>query len=334
MSLVLLGIRTVCTSAALALLHLSPAVAQGQSSIKAEEARVELIRQVPISTEVTGKLVIVSPNEEGQYVKAGDLLIEVNDDLIKKEVAEATKKSESVVEIEFARVALDKAKVDLQQREEANKEYPSFSPTEMRQTALEVQKSQASLAKSLEDKDVLGLTLETKQAQLAQYKVHAPFDGLVTKVHRWPGQSVRPGDPVLTITDMSILRAVLKIDYKRRNEVFVGDPVEVRIDTTGKSLRPDPKAFTEEQPAVKDKTGDALFGRGGPSAPEPIAAAQEDEVFTGTIRFIDPTLEKKSNAVYLSVQVDVPNRKDKFGRYQLQQGLPIEAVIIPQKRDQ
>ena len=234
MSPVLLGIRTVCTSAALALLLLGPAVAQGQSSIKAEEARVELIRQVPISTEVTGKLVNVSPNEEGQYVKEGDLLIEVNDDLIKKEVAEATKKSESVVEIEFARVALDKAKVDLQQREEANKEYPSFSPTEMRQTALEVQKSQASLAKSLEDKDVLGLTLETKQAQLAQYKVHAPFDGLVTKVHRWPGQSVRPGDPVLTITDMSVLRAVLKIDYKRRNEVFVGDSVEIRIDTTGR----------------------------------------------------------------------------------------------------
>ncbi len=333
MSPIFFGIRTVCTSAALALLLLSPVVAQGQSSIKAEEARMELIRQVPISTEVTGRLVNVSPNEEGQYVKEGDLLIEVNDELINKEVAEASKKAASVVEIEFARVALDKARVDLQQREEANKEFQSFSPTEMRQTALEVQKSEASLAKSLEDKEVLGLTLETKQAQLAQYKVHAPFDGLVTKVHRWAGQSTRPGDPVLTITDMSVLRAVLKIDYKRRNEVFVGDPVEIRIDTTGKSLRPDPKAFTEEQPAVKDKTGDELFGRGGPSAPAPVAAAQEEEVFTGTIRFIDPTLEKKANTVYLSVQVDVPNRKDKFGRYLLQQGLPIEAVIIPQKRN-
>ena len=56
-------------------------------------------------------------------------------------------------------------------------------------------------------------------------------------------------------------------------------------------------------------------------------------MFTGTIRFIDPTLEKKSNAVYLSVHVDVPNRKDKYGRYLLQQGLPIEAIIIPQKRN-
>ena len=334
MSPIMLRIRTFCPSGALAVLLLSQSVVHGQILIKAEDARIELIRQVPISTEVTGKLVNVSPNEEGQYVKEGDLLIEVNDELINKEVTEASKKAASVVEIEFAKVALDKAKVDLLQREEANKEYPSFSPTEMRQTALEVQKSEASLAKSLEDKEVLGLTLETKQAQLAQYKVHAPFDGLVTKVHRWPGQSVRPGDPVLTITDMSVLRAVLKIDYKRRSEVFVGDPVEIRIDMTGKSLKPDPKAFTDDQPSAQDKTADELFGRGGPSAPEPLAAAQEDEVFTGTIRFIDPSLEKKSNAVYLTVHVDVPNRKDKFGRYLLQQGLPIEAVIIPQKRNQ
>lgn len=326
-------IRTFCPIAALAVLFLSPAVAHGQSQIKAEEARIELIRQVPISTEVNGKLVKVSPNEEGQYVKEGDLLIEVGDEKIRTEVEEFKKKAESVVEIDFAITALAKAEVDLEQRKEANREYPSFSPTEMRQTELEVKKSKASLDKAEEDKVIHGLTLATKEAQLAEYKVHAPFDGLVTKVHRWPGQSVRPGDPVLTITDMSILRAVLKIDYKRRNEVFVGDPVEIRIDATGKSLRGDSREFTEEQPEARDKTGNELFDRGGPSAAEPVATAQDDEVFTGTIRFIDPELKRQQEAVFLSVHVDVPNRKDKFGRYLLQQGLPIDAVIIPQKRN-
>ncbi len=334
MSPVLLRIWTFSAGTALAALLLIPGVAQGQSQIKAEEARLELIRQVPISPEVNGKLLKVSPNVEGQYVKEGDLVIEVDDNKIREEVEEFKKKAESVVEIDFAITALAKAEVDLEQRKEANKEYPSFSPTEMRQTELEVKKSKASLDKAEEDKEIHGLTLATKLAQLAEYKVHAPFDGLVTKVHRWPGCSVRPGDPILTITDMSVLRAVLKIDYKRRNEVFVGDPVEIRIDATGKSLRSDPKALTDDQPAAREKSGDELFGRGGPSAAEPAPAAQEDEVFTGTIRFIDPTLEKKSNAVYLNVHVDVPNRKDKFGRYLLQQGLPIEAVIIPQKRDQ
>lgn len=333
---IILRLRTVGPGTALAVLLFCPVVAQGQVSIKAEEARMELIRQVPISTEVNGKLVNVSPNEEGQYVKEGDLLIEVDAAKIRAEVEEFQKKAESVVEINFAITALAKADVDLEQRKEANKEYQSFSPTEMRQTELEVKKSKASLDKAQEDKVILGLTLATKQAQLAEYKVHAPFDGLVTKVHRWPGQSVRPGDPVLTITDMSVLRVVLKIGYKRRNEVFVGDPVEIRIDTPDNLRRVDPKTLTDDQPLPKDKTGDELFGRGGPTEPAASTLAQDAqeplEVFTGTIRFLDPTLVTKDNTVYLSVHVDVQNRQDKYGRYVLQQGLPIEAIIIPQKR--
>jgi len=63
------------------------------------------------------------------------------------------------------------------------------------------------------------------------------------------------------------------------------------------------------------------------------AATQEGEVFEGTISLIEPTLEKKSNTVLLLVDVEVPNRKDKYGRYLLQEGLPIEAIILPKKRN-
>lgn len=337
-------IRTIAFGVLLALLLSSPLAAQGQTPIKAEEARMQIIREVPISTEVTGKLESVNPGKEGLYVKQGDLMIEVADDLIRKEVAEAQKKSDSVVEIEFAVVALDKAEVDLKQRVEANLKYKSFSENEIRQTELEVQKSKASLAKAREDKEILGLTLETKTAQLAQYQVSAPFDGLVTKIHRWPGQSVRPGDPVITITDMSLLRAVLKVDYKRRDEVFVGDPVEIRIDTTGKSIQPEATDFESNRRTSIDKDNNAddpfrrddLFDRGGPFAPEPVFPAltheqAQDGVFIGTIELIRPLVDQKSKVLYLNVDVNVPNRQDKYGRWLLLQGLPVEATIIPKK---
>jgi multidrug resistance efflux pump len=336
-------IRTTAVGVLLALLLLSPLVAQGQTPIKAEEARMQIIREVPISTEVTGKLESVNPGKEGLYVKQGDLMIEVADDFIRKEVAEAQKKSDSVVEIEFTVVALAKAEVDLKQRVEANLKYKSFSENEIRQTELEVQKSKASLAKAREDKEILGLTLETKTAQLAQYQVFAPFDGLVTKIHRWPGQSVRPGDPVITITDMSLLRAVLKIDYKRRDEVFVGDSVEISIDATGKSIKPEATDFEADRQTLTDKEKnadnlferDSPFERGGPFAPEPVfstPAPTQDEVFIGTIELIRPLVDQKSKVLYLNVDVNVPNRQDKYGRWLLLQGLPVEATIIPEKR--
>ena len=329
------GLPTLLCGCLLAVLIAIPAEAQSPNSIKAIEPRIELIRQVPISTQVTGTLRSVTPSEEGQSVKKGDRLIEVEDELIRREVDEATRKFESMVEIEFDEVALAKAEVDLSQRMEANaKSEGAYSRNEIRQSELEVKKSIASLAKSREDKEILGLTLATKSSQLAQYKVDAPFDGLVTKVHRWPGQSVRPGDPVLTVTDMSELRAVLKVDYKRRSEVFVGDPVEIRIDTTGRSIQAEDSTFGSDDRTSNDDSDRGLFDRSsGPYAPEPVDSVPEpDEVFAGTIRFIDPTLERKNNAVYLSVHVDVPNRQDKYGRYLLQQNLPIEAVIIPKKR--
>ena len=333
----LVALRRILPVLVLHLLCTSPVLAQNPAPIQAEEARLELTRQVPISTEVTGRLKNVNPSKLGAQVKQGDLMIEVEDELIQKEAAEAKKKSESLVEIDFAVVALEKADLDLKQRVEANIKQPkSFNDNEIRQYKLEVKKAEAQKAKSLEDKGNLELTLDTKTTQLAQYKVYAPFDGIVTKVHRWPGQSVRPGDPVLTVTDMSVLNAVLKVDFKRRSEVFEGDKVEIRIDTTGRTIRGEGASANSSTEIPETTDSGDLFNRGkGPFVAEPVGLAlRESEVFEGTVSLIEPTLEKKSNAVLLVVDVEVPNRKDKYGRYLLQEGLPIEATIIPKKRDE
>lgn len=59
--------------------------------------------------------------------------------------SEENKKKPSQVEVDFAKVRLAKAKVDLEQRLDANKEYPSFTPVEIRQTELEVEAADAML---------------------------------------------------------------------------------------------------------------------------------------------------------------------------------------------
>ncbi len=332
----LVALRTLLPVLGFLLAPAGPAIAQDPMPIRAEKARLELTRQVPISTEVTGRLKTVNPSKLGAQVRMGDLMIEVEDELIKCEVAEAESKARSDVEINFAIVAKAKAELDLAQRKEANiKREKSFSDNEIRQSELEVQKTEAQRSKSIEDKDVLELTLKTKTTQLAQYKVHAPFDGIVTKIQRWPGQSVRPGDPVLTVTDMSVLKAVLEVDFRRRSEVFEGDKVEIRIDVAGRTIRGDAEPTKSDRESTGSTEADDLFKRrGGPFVAEPMnLATQGGEVFEGTISLIEPTLEKKSETVLLLVDVEVPNRKDKYGRYLLQEGLPIEAIILPKKRN-
>ena len=310
--------------------------AQDVVRIPAEEAQLQLLRKVPISTEVTGKLISVNPTQEGTLVRKDDLLIKVNDSVILGEVAHAKAQAEQMTEIEFAQKSKDSAEYRLKTMKDANiRAEGAFNQNEIHQQELEVDKTHAQLSKSNDDKLLHGLTLEIKEATLAQYEVKAPFDGLVTQVHRYPGQNVRPGDPVLTITDMSELRAALKVNFQHRDSLFVGDAVEIRIDTSRNAGKAEGTPFSTDQ---KTDTGD-FFNKKGPNsepAPEPAVKTLSDEpdgkVFIGQIKFIEPTIESDTGASFVLLSVLVPNHQDKYGRYMLQEGLPVKAVVLARKR--
>lgn len=327
-----------------ATLTMSSAWAQEVRQIPAQEAQMQIIRQVPIAAEVAGALVVVNPTEEGVFVKKGDLLIKLNDTVILAEVERARKQATLVTEIEFAEVALETALENQKQKQEANKKRPgAFTPSEMRQVDLEVRKGQAQLSKSNEDKVLHELDLKTKEAQLNQYTVYAPFDGFVTKVLKYAGQNVRPGDPVLTLTDMSELRASLKVHFKYRDQLFVGDEVEIRIDTQAQA---GPAPRQAANPQGESDLG-SIFGggdkpsaeKGGPRADAeafvdaPVAVASSADIFMGKITVIDPKVEPDSSqALMIRLGVTVPNRQDEFGRFMLQEGMPVKAIVLAKKR--
>ena len=326
---------------------LVPAAAQDVTRIEAEQAQLSVLREVPISTEVTGTLVEVSPQEEGALVRKGDLLIRVNDAHIQAEVATAKQRAETMVEIDFAKTSKASAEQLLKSKVEANRKSAGvFNENEMRTAQLEVDKAVAQLAKAEEDKVIYGLTAAEKTAILNQYKVHAPFDGIVTKVHKFPAQNTRPGDPVLTLTDLSLMRAFVKVNIIHRQSLFVGDEVEFRINTAAK-----PDASSTARAVRGDRDGSAadFFNEStkkGPSAALGIQPAflpagepvQDNDatVFSGTIRFVDPKVDTLTgagvNTYAVTLSVDVPNPKDRFGRYLLQEGLPVTATILAKPR--
>jgi multidrug resistance efflux pump len=316
------------------------AFSQDIQRIEAQEAQMQLLRQIPISAEVAGTLVSVFPTEEGVFVKKGDVLIQLNDAVIKAEVARAKTQAEQTTEIEFAKKSLEIAETNLAEKRDANLKRPGvliFTPNEMRLASLEVEKAEAQHKKAVDDHILHGLDTKVKEAQLAQYTVVAPLDGLVTKVQRFPGQNVRPGDPVLTLVDTSELRAV-KVQFRYRDLLFVGDEVEIRVDESRRTLaRPPADQNSPATPGnIFDRVDDKVSVQ---PAPVQHIVAEETEVspengkFIGQIRFIEPSIETDSTGAYLvKVSVGVPNRQDKFGRFQLLEGMPVKAVILARKR--
>jgi multidrug efflux pump subunit AcrA (membrane-fusion protein) len=324
------------------------------------KATLEVIRRVPISTEVAGRIISVTPSDEGVQVKAGDELIRLDDSVIQAEVERADVELRLQTEIEFAKKSLEVAIAEEQQKQEANARRPgAFNPSEIRQVRLEVEKGEASLRKANDDKLIQAADLKIKQAQLAQYSVKAPFDGLVTLIKVYPGQNVRPGEQVLELTDMSLLRAQVKVGAQYRSLLFVGDKVQIVV--SGGVQAGEAAAATAEEPRVaaaqSPRRGvDSLLNPNGataagdpPVAPAPVAprspvAAGDlpevpaddpaDRVFMGEIRFIDPVADNISGKTIVKLSVYVPNRVDRYGRYLLYQGMQVErATVLSRKRD-
>lgn len=312
-----------------------PSGAHGQERVPVSKGAIRILKEVPLSSEIPGHLIYVNPTEEGQLVRKGEVVIRLNDDLITAQHLLAKRKAASEVEIKFAEVALDKATVDLEVQMEANSLSPgTYTESEIRQSRLEVKKAEAQLEKSKEDKIILELEAQAKGVELKQYEVESPIDGVVTEVHRWPGEAVRQGDAVLTITDLTVVRAVLDVDYGYRDLVSVGDSVEVIA--TGRSVAASAEDNTEQstRPAGTSILSD--FG-GSPALPGQTNGNQRPappgrtagERFTGTVTYISTKLTAGASR-QLEVYVNVPNRQDGQGRFLLLEGVEVQAWILHQ----
>ena len=108
---------------------------------------------------------------------------------------------------------------------------------------LAIEQSQLGVQKALADQSIAKLKVKSAEhdSQLAQlalkrHRVDAPIDGIVTKIHRRPGQWVQIGEPVLELVRLDRLRA----------QGFV------RLEVAAK-LRPLPKIRVEREDLDRDQ---------------------------------------------------------------------------------
>lgn len=318
--------------------------AQSTVRIPVETAQIRLIKEIPLSPEVNGTLVFLAAPEEGHVVKAGDVVFKLNDSLIQDQLILARDKI-TETEIDFANIALENARIELKVIQDANTRTPNspaYTEAEVRQAELEVRKAEAQLKKANEEKHTLENEARIKETELKQYTVNSEMDGVVTQIHRYPGQNVRPGDPVVTVTDLTMLRAELLVNYRYHEAISIGDEVEIFIATTESGAGPivNPEA---PQPAPRGKglLNDAPGFQSGVRRPQtpvdtpqitsalpkpaPSAGSPQGEKFIGQVSLILPKLDDNRR---IRVWVNVPNRQDAKGRFILKEKVEVSATIL------
>lgn len=181
---------------------------------------VSIIDEAQVPARVQGQLLELAV-KEGDTVKRGDVLGQIDDAVLKKtlevkqyQLEAAKKDAENDVNVRYAKWANLVADAEYQQAVDANNRAPGAVPqAELRRLLLERGKTSLAIEQAAHDLEVAKLTVQVRQAELAEvqeqlrmYQIVAPIDGVVIKRFLHAGEWVKPGDPVFHLVRMDRLR--------------------------------------------------------------------------------------------------------------------------------
>lgn len=173
-------------------------------------AIVEPNRVVTVSAEVEGRIEHI-PSAEGSKVQAGDLLVQLNADLIRPQ-------------FEIAEAQLERDKIEFERMKELVKnDATPRSDLDNATTSLATSKAQ----------------LEQAKARLERTRILAPISGVLNDTLVEEGEYVQPGMPVAEIVDTDTVKVVVEVPERDITFFEVGAEAEVFF-----SYRGDDKSMT------------------------------------------------------------------------------------------
>ena len=287
---------------------------------------------------------------EGETVKAGQKLAQLENTQSAADVAamraqvEAARTDSAAQEaaLRSANSELERAKADF---ERSKLDYERAQQLYKDQL---IPKSQFDQAKNAYE--VAAATIETDKARAAQAKaqlasnnerIHqfqasltratdvlskteyvAPFDGIVTNLPVREGETAvmgiqnSPGSTLMTVADMSVITAEVKVDETDIVNVRLGQPAEVTIDAIPK------KVF---HGTVTEIGNNAIIRSSGLSTSQVTTGSQEAKDFKVVVTLTDPTPNLRPG-LSSTAKITTNTVKDAVS-------IPIQALTVRQKAD-
>lgn len=236
---------------------------------------------VVIRPEVAGRVARFGFTE-GQPVKAGAVLVQLDD-------------SVQAAQLARAKATLALAQSDYQRRTELLQKQ-LISQTEFDQTASQLKVAQADVALA--------------EAQLGKMRVKAPFDAVIGVRSVSPGAMVQAGQDLVTLVDVHPIKIDFRIPERYLSQVRVQQEVQLTLDAlpgrqfTGKVFAIDPQI---------DEKGRSLILRA--QVPNPKA-----ELKPGLFARVALVLASKANALLVPEQALVPNADGSRTLYKIVDG--------------
>jgi membrane fusion protein (multidrug efflux system) len=170
-------------------------------------AVIEPNRIITISAEVSGRIESI-PLEKGSTVNTGDLLIKLNEDLIKPQY-----------EIAKAQVERDKIEFDRMTN--------LVEDNATAQTDLDNATTQLAISKA---------SLDEVSARLERTRILAPANGVLNDLFVEEGEYVDPGVAVAEVVETDPVKVVVEVPERDTSFMEIGSKAEIFVETKGRKI--------------------------------------------------------------------------------------------------
>lgn len=195
-------------------------------------------KKVEISAKVVGEIIGL-PVVEGQEVRAGQLLVEIERDLYEaaRDQARAALR-QAQVSVRRQEVQLADAERNLRRVKELHAQ-DLVSQEVLDAAQLAVDTAEVEIEAQQHAVEQYRSALERTEDDLARTSIRSPMDGIVIQLNAEQGETVVPGSTnlpgsvIMTVADMSTLLAEVEVSEVDVVDVALGQQAEVNVDALG-----------------------------------------------------------------------------------------------------
>jgi HlyD family secretion protein len=195
-------------------------------------------KRVDISAKVVGEIIEL-PVVEGQEVKKGQLLLEIERDLYEsaRDQARAALR-QAEVSVRRQQVQLANAQLNLRRSTELIDD-GLVSQEALDSAQLAVDTAEVELEAQQQAVEQYRSALQRTQDDLARTTILSPMDGTIIQLNAERGETVVPGSTnlpgsvIMTVADMSVLLAEVEVSEVDVINIALGQEAEVNVDALG-----------------------------------------------------------------------------------------------------
>ncbi|MBC7966835.1 MAG: efflux RND transporter periplasmic adaptor subunit [Fuerstia sp.] len=203
---------------------IAPAAACAQST----EGFAEPVHLVNVASPEAGTIQEVLVRQ-GQTVKKGDPLIQMDQETLLPALALAQAKAEARAKLEAAKIELQVKQRRLENFNRLGKE--NSSSEEMLRATADVELAKTSVMAAEEEIRQNVLDAKRIEAQLARRTIRSPINGVVTRIHHHDGEFITTAEPQLvTVADLSQLRIVFHPTSREAEELAATTSTSIRLE--------------------------------------------------------------------------------------------------------